>query len=75
MMYISFRQIFYLFNLLLFLMMGACSSGASSAFQANGLDESQFAGDSSLRASFSNVVAVHLEHPSGGAMENDTGGI
>ena len=49
----------------------SCNSTDSTA---HGLDESTFAQNSTLKASLNNVVAVHLEHPSGGLMANDTGG-
>jgi len=56
--------------------MGACGSGSGgTAASGNGIDESQIAANSSLKANIQNVVALHLEHPQGGEMEGDTGGI
>ncbi len=68
-----FRLPFFAINLCVLFMMGACGSGSSNSTTAsNGFDESQFYANPSLRADLTNVVAVHLEHPSGGAMSEDT---
>lgn len=49
----------------------ACNSDPTPG-AGGGLDESQLAEDSSLRAAFDIAVAVHLESPAGGEMAEDT---